>query len=121
QEQAKAVIERIGGTQLGADRVPELIILPIDSGEYVLAWVGQIATAGDILRLFIDARTGAVVRQYSVLQRQTANVTVGRGTGVLGDDKKVSTTHLGSLFVTQDPLRPPTLNTYDMKANTARV
>jgi bacillolysin len=121
QEQAKAVIERVGGTELGADRVPELIVLPAESGEYTLAWVGQIATAGDILRLFIDARTGEVIERYSVLQRDGASVTVGHGKGVLGDEKKVSSTRFSGTFITQDPLRPPTLNTYDLRANTTRV
>jgi thermolysin len=121
QEDARTIIERVGGSELGADRVPELVALPEDGGSFRLVWVGDIATAGDIIRLFVDARTGEVVRRYSMLQRQASNAAVGHGRGVLGDDKKISATAFAGAFISADPLRPPTVTTYDMKSNLSRV
>jgi thermolysin len=67
---------------------------------------------------FIDARTGEVVLEYSDLKTEA---TVGRGVGVLGDVKKMSTSSLAGSFVTRDALRPPSINTYDMKGDVYRV
>ena len=82
--------------------------------------MGEIFAAGDRLRLFLDARTGEVVRRDSVLQTQTADAFVGHGKGVLGDDKKISTLAFGGLFVAFDTLRPPDIRTYDLRSNLAR-
>ena len=120
-QDAKLVIERIGGARLGADRIPELVVLPADDGAFRLVWVGQVAAGGDLVRLFVDARTGEVARRYSIRQDQAADAAVGRGLGVLGDDKKVSALPFAGAFITSDPLRPPTLSTYDMKSNLSRV
>jgi bacillolysin len=120
-QDAKLVIERIGGAELGADRIPELVVLPADDGAFRLVWVGEIAAAGDIVRLFVDARTGEVARRYSIRRNQAANAAIGHGRGVLGDDKKVSALAFAGAFIAADPLRPPTLNTYDMKSNLSRV
>ena len=121
QADAKARIEQIGGTELGADRQPQLVILPDDSG-FRLTWVGEIATFSDYLRIFLDAHTGDVALQYSLLERQLPSTTyVGHGIGVLGDDKKISTSPLGGGFIAFDTLRPPDISTYDLVFNFNRA
>jgi thermolysin len=67
---------------------------------------------------FVDAQSGAIVRQYSDLQRQSA---VGSGTGVFGDTKKVSALQLGGVFVADDVLRPPQIVTFDLRGNVSRT
>lgn len=121
QEEAKARIEKVGGTELGPDRLPELVILPMDDGSFRLVWVGDIATVQDILQLFIDAKTGAVLRQLSLRENQVpADAPVGHGKGVLGDDKKLSTFPLSGTYITFDRLRPPDISTYDLRSNVNR-
>ena len=95
------------------------MVLP-DGGSFRLAWVGEAATRGDIVRFFVDAATGQIVRRYSMRQRQAANAAIGHGTGVLGDDKKMSATAVSGTFLASDPLRPPVIVTYDMKGDINR-
>ncbi|HXG56906.1 MAG TPA: M4 family metallopeptidase, partial [Vicinamibacterales bacterium] len=66
---------------------------------------------------FVDAHSGAVIFEYSDLQTQA----VGRATGVLGDSKKISTQASTGGFTLMDALRPPSIRTYDMKGDPARV
>jgi bacillolysin len=120
QDEAKAAVERIGGAELGPDRLPELVILPTENA-FRLVWVGEIATIADSLRIFLDANTGAIVQTYSIRQHQGRTVNVGHGIGVLQDTKKVSSSPFAGTFVASDPLRPPTLNTYNMQSNLGRV
>ena len=114
-DQARAAIEARTGVEIGRD--PELVILPHDGG-YTLTWRVRAATGEDVREYFLDARTGAIALEYSDLQRQSA---VGQGTGVLGDSKKVSVSATGGQFVTTDRLRPPAINTYDMKGDYLRT
>ncbi len=99
-------------------RQPELVVLPVD-GTYRLAYTGvRSAAAMDVQRVFVDAMTGAELLRYSEIQTQSA---VGTGRGLVGDDKKVSTSAEGGVFYTDDRLRPPSLRTYDMRGNIART
>ncbi len=116
---AKAIVERIGGTPLGADRTPELLVLADDTDGYRLVYRAKIFTRGDGLELFLDAGDGRVVRQLSAAERQAS--TLGRGRGVLGDNKKISVMTLSGGFVASDLLRPPALRTYDLRTNLDRV
>jgi bacillolysin len=108
------------GTLLLPDTEPELVVLPQPEGTFRLAWVGQVMLARDIVRAFVDASSGQVVRRYSVAQRQAAKAAIGHGTGVLGDDKKVSATAASGTFLASDPLRPPVIVTYDMRGDINR-
>jgi bacillolysin len=120
REAAKARLESIGGTLLTPDTEPELVILPVDAGAFRLVWIGEVLTRSDVVRFFIDARSGQVVRRYAMLQRQAPNAAVGTGLGVLGDEKKVSAMPFAGTFIASDPLRPPVINTYDMKGDLTR-
>lgn len=116
---AKSIVERLTGVELGESRVPSLVVLPTDEGGYALAWDIQVATADDITRFFIDAHSGEIAGRYSNLQTQAS--AVGKGTGVLGDQKKVMASFFGSLYYTSDRMRPPAIYTYDMKNNIQRM
>ncbi len=112
---AQAVVEAESGEKLGPSRSPRLVILPMEDGRYVLAYETQVAAKGDITRYFIDAQTGAVTFAYSNMQTQTASI--GKGTGVLGDQKKVMTASYNNLYYALDKMRPASIYTLDMKSN----
>jgi bacillolysin len=119
-----AAVERFrtfGGPLVSAGTDLDLVILPIEDGRFRLAWVGQVMTRRDLVRFFIDANSGELLRRYGMLQRQVANAAVGQGVGVLGDDKKVSATAMGGTFIASDPLRPPVIKTFDMRGNLDRA
>jgi len=120
QAGAKRRIEELGGAALGESRQPELLVLPLDTGGFALTWHERVISpaAGTLMAYFIDADTGAVVAARNELKTQSA---VGRGTGVLGDDKKMSVRPESSRFVARDELRPPDIFTFDMKGNINRV
>jgi len=120
RDAARETLEALGGTLLLPDREPELVVLPSDDGVLTLAWIGEVMLRRDIVRFFLDAATGRIVRRYSMAQRQAANAAIGSGTGVLGDDKKVSATAVSGTFLASDPLRPPAILTYDMKGDVNR-
>jgi bacillolysin len=115
---ARAAIESHTGIAPGRTRAGELVILPLASSTYALAWKVRTVVGADIREYFVDAATGAVIFAYSDLQTQNA---VGRATGVLGDSKKISTLSMSGGFNLTDGLRPPAIRTYDMKGNPERV
>jgi Zn-dependent metalloprotease len=105
----------VGGEPFGADA--ELVVLPLSDG-YHLAYVGQ-ATAGlEILNVFVDAQTGALLRQYSDFLSEGV---IGKGKGTYGDAKKISARPLAGSFVADDQLRPSAITTYDMRGNLTRT
>lgn len=108
-----------GGRPAGARGGPELMVFPLDSGEYRLAWRVRafLDDPFDVRQVFYDALTGDVLLDYRDLQTQVAGI----GTGVLGDRKKMSVAPGGQGFTTSDRLRPPALSTYDFKFNVGRL
>jgi bacillolysin len=116
--EARARVETTTGVRLGVARAGELIILPGESGGHRLAWRFRTFDGADLRVQFVDAQSGEIVFEYSDLQTQSA---VGRGTGVLGDDKKMSATRVSGMFSSEDLLRPPPIRTYDMKGNPQRT
>jgi Zn-dependent metalloprotease len=116
-EQATAIIAAASGVDLGPAKLPTLVILPAADG-YHLAYRARVFTADAATDYFIDANTGAMLKQTDAAQRQAA---VGSGTGVLGDPKKVSVAVSSGVYIMDDLLRPPTLTTFDMKGNLQRV
>jgi thermolysin len=120
ESRAIAIVEaRSGATPAPAER-PELTILPdeVPGGAYRLAWRIRAAVKSSIRQYFVDARTGTILLEYDDVKTQAVR---GEARGVLGDRKKISVTTGGGGFVAEDPLRPPTLRTYDMKGNMGRV
>jgi Zn-dependent metalloprotease len=90
---------------------PELVLLPRD-GDTALTWMLWVRFDHHLDRVFVDARTGALVWRYADLRTEAA---VGLGTGVWGDRKKVSTDSGADGFRANDRLRPPALTTYDLR------
>jgi thermolysin len=120
QADAKRRIETLGGAVLGESRQPELLVLPRDGGGYTLVWHERVVSEanGTLTSYFIDAGTGALVLSRNEMKTQSA---VGRGTGVLGDEKKISVASSGSVFVSRDELRPPDIRTFDMRGDVNRT
>jgi thermolysin len=118
RDAARAIVERRAGASLGPRRQPELVILPLDSERFVLAWRLRAASGSDVREYFVDAATGAIALDFSVRKSQSA---VGRATGVLGDSKKISVTPNSGRFLADDALRPPSIVTYDLRGNVQRT
>jgi len=95
----------------------ELVIVRSDDGEYRLAYTSVGASQATVVRIFIDASSGMELSRYSEIQTQAR---VGTGTGVKGDEKKLSVVFEAGAYFTDDGLRPPALGTFDMRGNTAR-
>ena len=117
--EAHAIVTARTGVELGAQQQPQLMILPRETGGYTLVYAARVATAEDITLYFLDANTGAIVDSRSDARRQAS--AVGLGTGVLGDRKKVSTSSQGGRFVGADRLRPPVIETFDMRGDLTRT
>jgi Zn-dependent metalloprotease len=117
--EVQAIVTGMTGVELGPARLPKLAILPREGGEFVLVYLVRVATAADITLYFVDAHTGAVVMERSDAHRQAA--AVGMGTGVLGDRKKISASAQGGGFASSDKLRPPAIDTFDMRGNLGRT
>ncbi len=110
---ARAIGAAVTGEFFGAD--PELVILPLSDG-YHLAYFGQARTDDDLLNVFVDAATGALLQRYSELIKE-----VGTGQGIYGDTKKISTRSSTGAFIANDVLRPGEVTTYDMKGSVSRT
>ena len=119
-EEVRTRVEALAGTPQADDNTPELMVLPRDGGaSFSLAWRMRAVTAqADIVQYFLDASSGDVLMEYSDRQTQSA---VGRAIGVLGDSKKISVTGSGGSFTARDLLRPPLVETDDMKGDPFRT
>jgi bacillolysin len=120
-DEIKAVLERQTDVALGPGRTPELVVLPLDAGGYRLTYRATVFTVDGDREYFLDAKSGVVVRTVAGAHRQTGASSIGRGSGVLGDNKKVSVTSQSGTFLASDLLRPPSLRTYDLRGNINRV
>ena len=94
---------------------PTLVVLPLLLGDYALAYR---ATLSDAQETFIDAHTGDLLWQHSVVREQRA---IGTGTGIAGDRKNVSTMRAGSVYRTIDEFRPAEIVTLDMDFSLTRT
>jgi bacillolysin len=116
-ETALTVAESRGFAPVGSEGGPELVVLPGDHGAVLAYRMRAKAIQGvQINMLFVDAMSGAIALEYNDLKSQA----VGRGTGVLNDEKKVSTRAEGGGFVADDRLRPPAISTFDFKGDVFR-
>jgi Zn-dependent metalloprotease len=97
---------------------PTLAVLPKD-GKYILAYTVAGAAKSDVRQYFVDAGTGAIVHDYTLIHKDGA--AVGSGTGVLNDREKMSVNSSGSTFLAQDLLRPAQITTSDMDGNPSRT
>jgi bacillolysin len=115
---AAGVLQRLTGRTLGPSHAPELTVLPLDGGGYALTWRARVMTPGALTMYFLDAATGEVILQLSDLKTQAA---IGRGKGVLGDDKKVSASLNTGQYYAIDVMRPPQIISFDMRGDLSRT
>ncbi len=116
--EAESLADARGGRPFGTRGGPQLVVLPLDGGGYRLAYRVRAAFQPefDIRQLFFDARTGELLLDYRDVQTQAAGI----GTGVLGDRKKISVSRSGSVWQTNDQLRPLAISTEDFHFNLNR-
>jgi thermolysin len=117
--EAEALIAARGGRPFGRQGGPELVVLPLEGGGYRLAYRLRafFEDGFDVRQTFLDAGTGELLRDYRDIQTQAAAV----GTGVLGDQKKISVAPGGIGYTTSDRLRPPAISTYDFRFSVNRL
>ena len=104
--EARAVFDEMSAPPFGLAAAPTLWVFPL-GGEYALAYEGALSSFRSV---FIDADTGETLFEAGRIRDQT----VGVGTGLLGDRRKMATESVGGTFRTQDPLRPATIGTFDL-------
>ena len=107
---ARAAFDELAGELLDT---PSLWVFPGAEGEYTLAYRGTLSSFRDI---FIDTDTGEKLFEVSRIRDQT----IGLGTGVLGDLRKMGTESIGATFRTQDRFRPALIRTLDMENDEVR-
>jgi bacillolysin len=117
-DEARDAIEQAAGAPMRPGASPELMVLPRASGGYDLAYRARVFSEAGLFMYFVDARSGAVLLQYNDLKTENA---IGKGTGVLGDDKKLSVVKDSAAYRANDGLRPPALRTFDLRGNSART
>jgi thermolysin len=110
-DQARALAGLANGAGALSDP-PTLEVLPIQGG-YRLAWDSLVGAADGLEhRTFIDATTGVTLLTYLDSWTQAA---VGQGTGLVGDQLTMHTSHgTTGPFQAVDLTRPGTLSTYDL-------
>jgi len=116
QEGRAALLATLDGASLLSQ--PALVIVRLDSGEHRLAYMGVVAGGIQVVRVFVDADNGSELLRYSEIHTQQS---VGTGTGVLGDRKKLSVWSQAGGYVAFDTHRPPVLETLDMLGNLSRA
>jgi thermolysin len=121
QARAIEVISEATGAMPDPNYRVELTVLPRGASGYTLTWRIRAVKGSDIRQYFVDAQSGEIVLEYRDVKTQAPAASIGHSIGVLGDEKKISVKPSGGQFVAEDPLRPPTLRTYDMQGNMARV
>ena len=114
---AAAVFLKATGASGDIDVRASLAILPTAGGGFVLTYKLTGFTGTSLPVLFVNARTGAVEAQYDNLRQAAA---IGRGRGVLGDEKKVSAASQGGVYLARDEMRPSTIRTFDLRGDLAR-
>lgn len=119
-DEVRERVQDLAGSSQPPAGDPELVILPLDDGaRYRLAWnLRAVTDNADIMQYFLDAESGDVLMAYSDRQAQSA---VGRAVGVLGDNKKISVSSSTTGYVLMDRLRPPLIETDDMKGDPFRT
>ena len=106
--EALELLEQQTGARAVANALPELVILRIPSGRYVLAYH---ATMRDLRTHYLDAHSGLIVHHESAVRKQS----VGAGLGIQGQRKKLSTSQTGGTYQAYDRLRPAEIITLDLR------
>jgi thermolysin len=110
----------VSGSGSGANVHGETMlgILPVAGEAYRLVYKMQVRSDWDIREIYVDAKTGEIVRSFSTIQTSWA---IGQGTGVLGGLRKMSTDATSSTFRAVDLLRPMPAYTLAFPGTTRRL
>ena len=111
--EALDLLEQQTGVGALANALPELVIVQVPTGRYVLAYQ---ATMRDLRTYFLDAHGGFIAHDVSAVREQS----VGAGNGILGQRKKLSTSQAGGTFQAYDRLRPAEIITLDLRYDAER-
>ena len=112
--EALELLEQQTGVGALSNALPELVIVQVPTGRYVLAYQ---ATMRDLRTYYLDAHNGFIAHDVSAVKEQS----VGAGNGILGQPKKLSTSQSGGTFQAYDRLRPAEIITLDLRYDTERV
>ena len=117
-EQARALA--LAAAPLGAQIYGEAIlgVLPVSDGGYRLVYRLDVRSDWTRRDVCIDAVSGETLRSINGLQTQA---TIGQGTGVFGEVKKVSVNQVSSIFQAADMLRPGRTLTFDFRGSVSRL
>ena len=115
-QDARQIVGVDADVELGDVPAP-LYVLITESGPRLVYVIRAARPPLQLFLYFIDAMNGAVVEKRDDVKRQS----VGVGIGVLGTEKKISTTSQGGTYVAADALRPPVLDTFNMRTNVLGV
>ena len=105
---ARAVFADLAGPAFALTDTPALWVLPSADDRYALTYRG---TLSNLRTIFVDAGSGEVLFERTNVREQTS---IGLGTGLRGDLKKMVTQPVGGVFLTRDRVRPAELRTLDM-------
>jgi thermolysin len=114
---AAALAERAVGAGASAGQTT-LGILPL-ADRFVLVYRTTVRSAWDVRVVSVNAVTGAIEQSRSRIRHQAP--TIGEGTGVLGDRKKVSGVQSSSVYQATDRRRPATAFTLDFRGSVTRL
>ena len=106
--EALELLESQTGVGTVGSALPELVIVQVPDGRYVLAYQ---ATMRDLRTYYLDAHSGLIAHDVSAGREQT----VGAGNGILGQRKKLSTSQAGGTYQAYDRLRPAEIITLDLR------
>ena len=115
-DDARTLIAQQTGVGPATGEPPSLVVVHTLRGDYVLAWRLPMA---DRQTYFLDAHGGRIVHEESNVLEQSASV--GVGTGIQGQRKKLSTSSAGGQYHAHDRLRPAETVTLDMRHDKERV
>ena len=107
-----------GRRRHGVGRQAMLGILPTDEGRFVLAWRLQVRLPRDVRLVLVNAHTGVVEREGSLLRTQLPGV--GTGGGVFGDPERSRPPHRRRDTSCVTPRRPGTTATFDFAGSPPR-
>ena len=115
-DDARTLIAQQTGAGPATAGLPSLVVLHTLRDDYVLAWRMPMA---DRQTYFLDAHSGRIVHEEGNVFEQGASV--GVGTGIQGQRKKLSTSSAGEQYHARDRLRPAETVTLDMRHDKERV
>lgn len=117
-DEAAVVAEQAAGVGARAEP-PVLGILPLGD-RFALVYRTTVRGPWDVRTYSINALSGVVEKSASLIRHQEAP-RVGLGTGVLGDQKKVSSEAFSGAFFAVDLLRPAVSSTFAFDGNEQRL